>query len=432
MERMLPSKKKKKKLGEQLLAYKAVLTGIAIFKTDLDALQQSLDAQPDQDHSHSLSDLHTLFSALREQWVTADLNTDNPVKAELDACKRSLTAMQRDVSAAKARSDSASSTSSASSGHPTPHYSPHPYSELPKIKVPTFNGDLMGWSTFWSTFKTTVEDRKDLTNSQRLNYLRQAIKDPSLQMLLNSPIETADTYLDVVQELKERFQKTREIHRTITKTLTDLTTPKLTRADLRLLFDTIKCSIANLKATKHYTIEAFLSSMVYSILPSKLQILWDQATQNDKGVPEITQLLSFIKDHAETLPVSSTPPAVEKTSDSAKKPYHKKKESYQNPKGMVHVVSLANTYKWECSLCKLDKHPLHVCPKWSNFNLAQRLGHIQAKGLCSNCLSGGHFTSACKSTYRCRECSQMHHTSIHQVPAPAPINYSSTLCQTRL
>ena len=161
-----------RELGEQLLAYKAVLTGIAIFKTDLDALQQSLDTQPDQDNSHSLSDLHTSFSALREQWVTADLNTDNPVKAELDACKRSLTAMQRDVSAAKARSDSASSTSSASSGHPTPHYSPHPYSELPKIKVPTFNGDLMEWSTFWSTFKTTVEDRKDLTNSQRLNYLR--------------------------------------------------------------------------------------------------------------------------------------------------------------------------------------------------------------------------------------------------------------------
>ena len=41
-------------------------------------------------------------------------------------------------------------------------------------------------------------------------------------------------------------------------------------------------------------------------------------------------------------------------------------------------------------------------------------------------MAGGHSTSACKSTYRCRECSQPHHTTIHQTsPATTPVNSSS-------
>ena len=427
-----------RELGEQLIAYKSVLTGIALFKSDLESLQMSLDAQPDQDHSQSLSTLQELFYSLREQWVNAELRNDHPIKPELDACKRSLTTMQGNISAAKARSDNASSsTSSSSSGSSGFHHHPHPYNELPKIKVPTFSGDLMGWRTFWSTFKTTVDDRKDLSNSQKLNYLRQAIKDPGLQMLLNSPIETAETYTDLVAELKERFQKPREIHRAITKLMVDLSKPKQIRSELRLWYDSIKCSIANLKSTKHYDIESFLSSFYYTFLPTKMQTLWDQDTQKEKGVPSIDKLLLYVKNFAETLPDDSTAHPAEKTpnsssssNNSSKKPSQKKKEPYHKPKtpqGVLHVAAPANSYRWECLLCTPEKHPIYICPKWGAFNLTQKLGHIQAHGLCSNCLSPGHATSVCKSPRRCRECNQMHHSSIHQVNPPTPINYSSTL-----
>ena len=50
----------------------------------------------------------------------------------------------------------------------------------------------MEWSSFWASFKSTIEDRKELSNTQRLNYLRQAVKDPDLQLLLHSPAETPD------------------------------------------------------------------------------------------------------------------------------------------------------------------------------------------------------------------------------------------------
>ena len=292
----------------------------------------------------------------------------------------------------------------------------------------------MEWSSFWASFKSTIEDRKELSNTQRLHYLRQAIKDPDLQMLLHSPAETSDMYLEAVQELKDQFNKTREIHRLLTKTLLDLPSPKQTRVELRRLADNVKRTIASLKATKFYDLDSFLTSLVYSILPSRIQTLWDQSTKKDKGVPPINQLLTFVKEHAETLPSLPSTPTPERPADKkqVKKPDRKSDQHPPRPRGNVHVVAPSPSYRWECSLCRPDKHPLHLCPKWAAFNINQRLGHIQAKNLCSNCLAGGHSTDACKSTYRCRECSQPHHTMIHQqTPTVTPVN-SSTLQSSRM
>ena len=190
--------------------------------------------------------------------------------------------------------------------------------------------------------------------------------------------------------------------------------------------DNVKRTMDSLKATKHYDLDSFLTSLVYLILPSRLQTLWDQNSKKEKGVPPVTQLLTFIREHAETLP--STQPSSEKPVEipnkkNPRKADRKQEQQSPRPRSNVHVVSPAPSYKWECALCRPDKHPLHTCPKWSAYNVTQRLGHIQAKILCSNCLAGGHATSACKSTYRCRECGQPHHTTIHQQAATVtPIN----------
>ena len=191
----------------------------------------------------------------------------------------------------------------------------------------------------------------------------------------------------------------------------------------------MKRTIASLKATKYYDLDSFLSSLKYSVLPSRLQTLWDQNTMKEKGVPPITQLLTFIKEHAETLPSSPSSPATDKPADNPgrkttpRKLDRKSEQHPPRPRSNIHVVTPSTNYRWECSLCRPEKHPLHLCPKWAAFNIT---GHIQSKSLCSNCLAGGHATSACKSTYRCRECSQPHHTTIHQQQATLTLlNYST-------
>ena len=408
-------------LGERLLTLKAVLTGIADFKSEEQIIKDALSVDPGSAQKEAVQLLRTSLSTLKAQWTGADLPSIHSLQNELKACARSLNGLAADILAEERTSATTSSTSTTSPccGSVRQH-------DLPSIDVPQFNGEILQWSTFWATFKSTIEDRKDLTNTQRLQYLRKAIKDPDTAALLTSPIESPDMYLEVVQLLKSRFNKTREIHRHIIKNIISTTTPKQTRLELRRLADAARRNIDSLKATKQYDVESVLTSFYYLILPSKLQMLWDQHTKHSKGIPPISQLLTFITDYAETLTFSQNTP-VERQDPGPKKPPFKKRDHYQKAKAPVHVVAPTTSYKWECSLCKPEKHPLHVCPKWSAFNMQQKLGHIQAKSLCSNCLAGGHATSACKSSYRCRECSQMHHTSIHQVPPPSPVNYSASM-----
>ena len=419
-----------KALGEQLLAYKATLTGVNQFKTDFTSLQTSIDGMPANDHRESATTLQTYLSGLRKQWQQADLPPDHPIKHELDACFGSLMDTQSKLAVSTRPPVMPSS-------HPDPSYPsyrPSTFNELPKIKVPTFDGDVLKWSSFWSTFGPTIHDRKDLNPCQKLNYLKQAVSDPSLQMLLTTPVETDDTYPSLVEELKARFERPKEIHRAVTKKLLHAAAAKQTRTDLMILHDTIKCGVANLKATKYYAIEAVLASNTYNLLPSKVQILWDQHLQDEPGVPSIDQLLKFIKLHSETLPAVAAPPVAEKTSNQ-RKPFQKKEYQPSKPKVPVHVTAPTNasnssipaspSFKWECSLCAPEKHPFYLCPKWATFTIPQRVAHIRDRRLCNNCLSPGHLAINCKSTRSCRDCGQRHHTSIHQTVVP--VNHAANV-----
>ena len=205
-------------LGDQLLCMKAVLNGIANVTQDLDAIQDTLASKPESNQVSALKTLENLFSSLRSQWQAASLPYDHPIKQELDASKKALAALSAEVYAAIDRTDShstAGSSTTSSISH-SPHYIVSK-NDLPTIEVPKFSGNLLDWSSFWVALKSTIEDRAELSNTQRLHYLRQAITDPELQLLLHSPAETPGFYTEVVEELKERFDKSREVHRLLTR-----------------------------------------------------------------------------------------------------------------------------------------------------------------------------------------------------------------------
>ena len=62
--------------------------------------------------------------------------------------------------------------------------------QLPKIALPTFNGNLMEWTQFWGQFKQAVHSNPELTNPNKLAYLRDSIRDPATCALLYCGTET--------------------------------------------------------------------------------------------------------------------------------------------------------------------------------------------------------------------------------------------------
>ena len=59
---------------------------------------------------------------------------------------------------------------------PTPTSTPtHEGIKLPKIDVPSFDGNILHWQTFWDQFCISIHHRTNLSEAKKLVYLQQAL-----------------------------------------------------------------------------------------------------------------------------------------------------------------------------------------------------------------------------------------------------------------
>ena len=137
--------------AETLLALKAVLTSLAEFKTDSTSIQDFLETNPGSNQANSLQDLKTLYRTIREVWKGTNLPPGHSLKAEVDAGRNTITALEDAISTGRDKADSHVSLSSTRSASPSEHSTCcGSKSDLPVIDVPKFYGNIMAWSTFWA------------------------------------------------------------------------------------------------------------------------------------------------------------------------------------------------------------------------------------------------------------------------------------------
>ena len=64
---------------------------------------------------------------------------------------------------------------------------------LPKLELPTFTGCYTDWMSFIDLFKASIDSNSQLTNSEKLNYLRACVKGDAAK-LINSITITDTNY----------------------------------------------------------------------------------------------------------------------------------------------------------------------------------------------------------------------------------------------
>ncbi|GBL82623.1 hypothetical protein AVEN_263700-1 [Araneus ventricosus] len=73
--------------------------------------------------------------------------------------------------------------------------------KLPKIPLPIFDGKYEKWSSFENQFRNLIANNDDLSDSEKLYYLRSILKGEAKQ------VETEDdTFDSLFKALKERFE----------------------------------------------------------------------------------------------------------------------------------------------------------------------------------------------------------------------------------
>ena len=335
------------------------------------AVRDAFSMRPEADQSSALRQLSTSYDALLTEWDSGNHDEEHPLLTSIEECGAHITQLTCEMAGIRDRSPASShdlSASFSSAGGAVRLRAP----KLPTLELPTFNGEVMKWATFWTAFSNQVGNREEISDSDKLIYLRKAITHQPTQDLLDAPREEEDSYAEVVTELKRRFDLPKEVHKNLVQRIMQLTPIKETQDDIKRLMDSVRKTLLSLKRTGSYCLESFMTSVVYLILPKKLQVLWEQHSKKERKVTGVFTMLDFFLEHAATLTPSSlsTPYHSSKPETPERKPRQqgRKTENAQphRQKTNVHVASTTAppSYKWDCQLCTSEKHPLYVCPKW--------------------------------------------------------------------
>ena len=82
--------------------------------------------------------------------------------------------------------------------------------KLPKLTLSSFSGEYTHWVSFWDQFTTLVDRKVDMTNVEKLSYLKLSLKGDAAQIV--SSLLVTDTNYDIAKrKLEGRYNNKRSI-----------------------------------------------------------------------------------------------------------------------------------------------------------------------------------------------------------------------------
>ena len=369
---------------------KRIRTGLESTERDLSSLgpgedELSLAEQNQERLTEYKSQLNVLYDKLTGLDIKEDdelLATHAELEAKLFDCARRIKKFLREVTDC--------SKTGATGGVTT---------KIPKLDIPTFDGEILNWQQFWDQFAVAIHDRKNISNAEKLLYLEQALRSGSTAKAIEGLSQTVTHYEQAVQHLKERYHRPLLVFCERVRNLINLHPVKdgsgrrfheATRQNLRAL-----SSPWTWKTTTH------------SSPPFRAQ----DRPRNPEKVPSYNEFLGFIDGRAQAAGSSSIPKHPTKVVPLVKK--QSMSDSFLKPVSSF-TVSARNSTPHNCVLCPSQCHPLHLCAKFKSQSLEERHSFVKSNPLCFNCLRSGHQLSQCISTYQCKRCRGNHHTLLHR------------------
>ena len=270
--------------------------------------------------------------------------------------------------------------------------------ELPKLKLPTFDGEPELWSTFIYQFEKIMEQAA-ATNYHKYLYLKNQVRGKAAAVFQLAPTSDED-YEAVKNYLESTFSSTTQQHYSLIRQMTELKLNTgndcyqwMAKAD-ELLTNMTRLEV-DAKTIMQYFMWNGMSTDIRNHFILALNLSFPSYDQIKDTVFEVMEQFKAMKDRHTNIPLEAiaTP-----TSTAA-----------QN-----RPVSKQGKKPIQCSLCTFDEgrpvknHPLYDCPVYTTPKLKYlRLRDIRG---CTKCGFTGHEKNSCKYklTRACGHCDGQH------------------------
>lgn len=271
--------------------------------------------------------------------------------------------------------------------------------KLPQISLPTFKGNLENWLSFKDSFNSLIHERTDLSDTDKLTYLKLSLKDEALNKIKSLPT-VSDNYARAWEVLSKAYDGSRLIQSKHISLILNL--PKQsseTHRGLESLADQCQQHVQTLSTLG---IE-FNQEVLVTILEEKLHKTtlnkWEEKLDRNH-FPTFDEIIEFLYETAARLSKQ------EKRSSDSDPPPAKHRKFEQKSKFNAFVTSIKN-----CPVgCKED-HFLYKCDKFLKMPVHQRIQLVKKHNLCNNCLRD-HGKNQCRFG-NCKQCNLRHNSLLH-------------------
>ena len=167
--------------------------------------------------------------------------------------------------------------------------------KLPKLDVPTFDGNILNWRSFWEQFSISVHDLAHLSDSEKLVYLQQSLKGGSAKVAIEGLSRSGEYYAEAIECLQSRYDRPCLIHQAHVCMILEATSLKEGNGkELRRLHDTAQQHLRVLKVMGCEAPGPFITSVLELKLDSSTMFEWQRHSQESTDVPHYKELLDFI------------------------------------------------------------------------------------------------------------------------------------------
>ncbi|XP_076384449.1 uncharacterized protein LOC143263129 [Megalopta genalis] len=171
--------------------------------------------------------------------------------------------------------------------------------KLPEMRLPTFDGTIENWSSFYDLFSSTIDRNENLTLVQKLQYLRSTLTGKAAACI-KSLTTTDVNYPAAIEILKEKFDCLRKTLLRHCDAIREI--PKLAKDTPEAIDDLLDTLNQHLRALNNLgepvaTWNTLLISTILSKLNSDTILQWE-LTLPDKQMPSYTHLIKFLRKRA--------------------------------------------------------------------------------------------------------------------------------------
>ncbi|GMR29892.1 hypothetical protein PMAYCL1PPCAC_00088, partial [Pristionchus mayeri] len=274
---------------------------------------------------------------------------------------------------------------------------------LPPLRIEPFDGsNITLWSSFHSQFQTIIGNRAELSNLEKLNYLRSSLTGDAFTLVQSIPIRD-DLYTHTLDRLKVAYDRSN--HSTAVlyhKLMTLMPKSQSTEDQLSCVRDMINL-VYHINDDNNLNSLPFIGQLASHVNAAFVRKIWKLSPRT------MMDALTFIdKELREELEFRAIESAFAHHSVSSHFP------STTNPRSSTtenHSKSPdgAHTDHPKCEYCK-SNHSSINCSKYKTYE--ERSTRISQMKVCRRCLKSDHLYSQCR--LKCAKCNEKHHESICQ------------------